>query len=107
VDGKPNTPDDIPLGSIDVTWSVDEFSTVYNDDDKDFVGSLTPTALFVPSFEGPNPKRKFSRNNYGEVWVVATAKSEKDPFGKPLTARSYLVVTVPTYRRWDQPEVSQ
>ncbi len=107
VDGKPNTADDIPLGSIDVTWSVAEFSTVYNDDDKDFVGSLTPAALFVPSFEGPNPKRKFSRNNYGEVWVVATAKSEMDPFGKPLTARSYLVVTVPTYRRWDQPEVSQ
>ncbi|MBT2187281.1 quinohemoprotein amine dehydrogenase subunit alpha [Sphingobium sp. H33] len=107
LDGKPNTADDIPLGSIDVTWSVQEFSTVTYDDDKDFVGTLSPAALFVPSVEGPNPKRRFSRNNYGEVWVVATAKSEKDAFGRPLTARSYLVVTVPTYKRWDQPEVSQ
>jgi quinohemoprotein amine dehydrogenase len=107
MDGKPSTPDDVALGPIDVTWSVEEFRTVNNDDDKDFVGSLTPAALFVPSFEGPNPKRRFSRNNYGEVWVVATAKNEKDMFGKPLTGRSYLVVTVPTYKRWDQPEVSQ
>ena len=27
--------------------------------------------------------------------------------GKPLAGRSYLVVTVPTYIRWDQPEVSK
>lgn len=47
------------------------------------------------------------RNNYGEVWVVATARSEKDKFGKPLAARAYLVTTVPAYKRWDQPEVSQ
>jgi quinohemoprotein amine dehydrogenase len=39
--------------------------------------------------------------------VVATAKSEKDKDGNPLAGRSYLVVTVPTYIRWDQPEVSQ
>lgn len=107
LDGKPNTGDDIPIGPVDVTWSVEEFATVTYDDDKDFVGTLSPAALFIPSFEGPNPKRRFGRNNYGEVWVVATAKTEKDSFGKPLSARSYLVVTVPTYRRWDQPEVSQ
>ena len=107
MDGKPNTPDDVALGPIDVTWSVEEFRTVTYDDDKDFVGTLTPAALFVPALEGPNPKRRFGRNNYGEVWVVATAKTEKDAFGKPLTGRSYLVVTVPSYKRWDQPEVSQ
>jgi quinohemoprotein amine dehydrogenase len=38
--------------------------------------------------------------------VVATAKSEKDKEGKPLVGKSYLVVTVPTYIKWDQPEVS-
>jgi len=107
IDGKPNTPDDVPMGTVDVTWSVEEFRTVTYDDDKDYVGTLTPAALFVPNLEGPNDQRRFSRNNYGEVWVVATAKTEKDSFGKPLSARSYLVVTVPSYRRWDQPEVSQ
>jgi quinohemoprotein amine dehydrogenase len=106
-DGKMHTPDDVELGPIDVTWSVEEYLSVYGDDDKDFVGTLSPTGLFTPALDGPNPKRKFSRNNYGDVWVVATAKSEKDKDGKPLAGRSYLVVTVPTYIRWDQPEVGK
>jgi quinohemoprotein amine dehydrogenase len=107
VDGKNNTADDVELGPIDVTWSMEEYLSVYGDDDKEFVGTLSPTGLFTPALDGPNPKRKFSRNNYGDVWVVATAKNEKDKDNKPLTGRSYLVVTVPTYIRWDQPEVSK
>jgi quinohemoprotein amine dehydrogenase len=106
-DDKLHTADDVELGSIDVTWSVEEYLSVYGDDDKDFVGTLSATGLFTPALDGPNPKRKFSRNNYGDVWVVATAKNEKDKDGKSLAGRSYLVVTVPTYIRWDQPEVSK
>jgi quinohemoprotein amine dehydrogenase len=104
-DGKPHTADDVDLGPLDVTWSVEEFMAVFGDDDKEFVGSLGASGFFTPSSDGPNPKRKFSRNNYGDVWVVATSKTEKDKDGKPLAGRSYLVVTVPTYIRWDQPEV--
>lgn len=100
-DGKVNTADDVELGPVDAEWSVEEFYAVYGDDDKDFVGSLSPSGFFTPSVEGPNPKRKFARNNYGDVWVVATYKGE----GKPLTAKSYLVVAIPLYVRWDQPEV--
>jgi len=107
-DDKLHTADDVELGPIDVTWSVEEYLAVYGDDDKNFVGELNQaTGLFTPALDGPNPKRKFSRNNYGDVWVVATAKNEKDKEGKALTGRSYLVVTVPTYIRWDQPEVSK
>jgi quinohemoprotein amine dehydrogenase len=106
-DGKSHTADDVELGPIDVTWSVEEFYSVYGDDDKDFVGTLSATGFFTPASDGPNPKRKFSRNNYGDVWVVATAKTEKDTDGKPLVGKAYLVVTVPQYMRWDQPEVSQ
>ena len=106
-DDKLHTPDDVELGPIDVTWSVEEYLSVYGDDDKEFVGTLSPTGLFTPALDGPNPQRKFSRNNYGDVWAVATAKNEKDKDGKPLTGRSYLVVTVPTYIKWDQPEVSK
>jgi quinohemoprotein amine dehydrogenase len=106
-DDKIHTADDVELGPIDVTWSVEEYLSVYGDDDKDFVGTLSPTGLFTPALDGPNPKRKFSRNNYGDVWVVATAKNEKDKEGKPLTGRSYLVVTVPMYIHWDQPEVTK
>ncbi len=106
-DGKPRTADDVEIGPIDVTWSVEEFYAVLGDDDKEFVGSLSNTGLFTPNIDGPNPQRKFGRNNYGDVWVVATAKNEKDKDGKPLNAKSYLIVTVPTYIRWDQPEVSR
>lgn len=106
-DGKPRTDDDVALGPVAVTWSMEEFHTVTYDDDTKFVGDLSPTALFTPSVEGPNPKRRFSRNNYGEVWVVATAKNDKDKFGKPLIGKAYLVVTVPTYKRWDHAEITQ
>jgi quinohemoprotein amine dehydrogenase len=106
-DGKPHTADDVELGPIDVKWSVEEFYSTYGDDDREFVGSLSSTGLFTPSSDGPNPQRKFSRNNYGDVWVVATAKDEKDKEGKPLEGKSYLVVTVPTYIKWDQPEVGE
>ncbi len=106
-DGKPRTDDDVALGPVPVTWSMEEFHTVTYDDDTNFVGDLSATALFTPSVEGPNPKRRFGRNNYGEVWIVATAKDDKDKFGKPLVGKAYLVVTVPTYRRWDQAETTQ
>ena len=106
-DGKPNTADDIALGPIEAEFSIEEFHAVYGDDDKDFIGTLSKDGYFTPASEGPNPKRKHSRNNYGDVWVVATAKNEKDKEGKPLIAKSYLVVTVPLYAVWDQPEVAQ
>ncbi len=106
-DGKLHTADDVELGPVEVNWSVEEFIAVFGDDDKEFVGSLSSNGLFTPNIDGPNPQRKFSRNNYGDVWVVATAKNEKDKDGKPLSGKSYLIVTVPTYIRWDQPEVSQ
>lgn len=107
LDGKPYTSDDVALGPVDVNWTMEEFQTVYYDDDTKYVGTLSPTALFTPAIDGPNPERKWGRNNYGEVWVVATAKSEKDALGKPLTAKSFMIVTVPAYKRWDQPEVAK
>jgi len=106
-DDKNYTADDVELGAIDVTWKVEEFMAVYGDDDKDFVGTLNDSGFFTPASDGPNPKRKFMRNNYGDIWVVATSKNVKDKDGNPFVGRSYLVVTVPLYIRWDQPEVAQ
>jgi quinohemoprotein amine dehydrogenase len=107
-DNKPQTPDDIDLGPIDVEWSIEEFPSNFDDDDKNFIGALSKDGFFSPAVEGPNPKRKFNRNNYGEVWVVASYKPKdaaKD--ARPMTARCYLVVTVPLYVKWDQPEVAR
>ena len=105
-DGKPNTPDDIELGPVAATYKVEEFVASYGDDDTHFVGTVdAKTGLFTPGSDGPDPKRKSMRNNYGDVWVTGTYLP---PGGKtPLVGRSYLVVTVPTYQNWDQPEVGQ
>lgn len=110
LDAKPNTADDIRIGPVKSDWSMEEFYAIYGDDDIDFVGKLDKNGYFTPNVEGPNPKRKFSRNNYGDVWAVATyrgddAAVQKD--GKPLTAKCYLIVTVPLYMKWDQPELAQ
>lgn len=105
-DGKPQTGDDVRIGVVPADWTMEEFITVFGDDDKDFVGRVGENGFFTPASDGPNPKRKFGRNNYGDVWVVATARGLKDKDGNALTGRSHLRVTVPTYIRWDQPEVS-
>jgi len=105
-DGVPGTEDDIELGFVPAEWKLEEFVASYGDDDVNFVGTIDPkSGLFTPALEGPSPKRQFSRNNYGDVWAQATYK----PAGaaKPATGRSYLVVTVPNYMQWDQPEVGQ
>ena len=105
-DGKQGTADDIELGLVKASWKLEEFVATIGDDDVEFVGNLDPAnGLFTPALDGPNPKRKFGRNNYGDVWVVATYK----PAGaeKPVTGRSYLIVAIPQYLRWDQPEVAQ
>ena len=71
-DNKPDTPDDIDLGLVDATWSLEEFAATYDDDDIKFVGEIDKsTGRFTPNIEGPNTARKGSRNNIGDVYVVA------------------------------------
>jgi quinohemoprotein amine dehydrogenase len=109
-DGIPGTADDVSLGPVSANWSLEEFMTTPDDDDVKYVGVINPeTGLFTPSIEGPNPKRQKASNNFptenwGDVWVDAAYKTAS---GQSLKARSYLVVTVPDYIQFDQPEVSQ
>lgn len=108
-DGQPDTDDDLALGPVTAAWSLEEFISGPNDDDVKFVGKINDAGLFTPALEGPNPDRKkqynnFGTDNYGDVWVDASYKPENGP---SLKARSFLVVTVPQYIHYDQPEVSQ
>ncbi len=103
-DGKPDTKDDLALGPFDVTWSIEEYTATFDDDDKQYVGTLDDNGLFTPNVDGPNPKRKNNADNYGDVWVVATLKL---PDGKTIRGRAHLLVTVPLYIKFDQPEVAQ
>ena len=87
-DGKAHTPDDVELGPVDVTWSLEIFYAPEGSK-TDFVGKLSSTGFFTPDAGNAN-------NNY-DMWVIATARSEKDKDGKPLVGKAYMVVTVPTY----------
>ena len=98
-DGKPDTKDDVNLGPVDASWTLEEYTATFDDDDRKFVGEVAnTTGLFTPALDGPNPNRSGNRNNVGDVWVVAT---HKPATGEPLRGRAHLVVTVPLYMRWD------
>ena len=103
-DGRTDTADDIELGLVDVRWSMEEYAATYDDDDIKFVGKLDErTGRFTPNIDGPNPARSGSRNNIGDVWVVARYDVETAG-GKPASnyrARAHLLVTVPLYMRFD------
>jgi quinohemoprotein amine dehydrogenase len=108
-DGKAHTADDIELGPVSAKWAIEEFYSTPEDDDTKFVGSIDDSGFFIPNVEGPNPARKkqannIGTNNFGDVWVAA---SYTTPEGAQLKAKSYLVVTVPNYSLYDQPEVAQ
>jgi quinohemoprotein amine dehydrogenase len=103
-DGKPNTADDFKLGPLNVTWALEEFTATLDDHDLEYVGRIDDTGLFTPNVDGPNPKRPGNANNIGDVWVIAIHKTAD---GRTLRARAHLLVTVPLYMRYDQPEVAQ
>jgi quinohemoprotein amine dehydrogenase len=103
-DGRDDTADDIDLGLVPATWSLEEFAAIYDDDDVKFVGAIdAKTGRFTPAIDGPNPARTGQRNNIGDVYAVATYTAEASG-GKPaktLRARAHLLVTVPLYMRWE------
>ena len=103
-DGKPDTGDDLDLGYVDVTWTVEEYAAVFDDNDTEYVGSLDENGLFHPALDGPNPDRLGSRNNVGDVWAVATWRG---PGGEEIRGRAHLIVTVPLYMRWEPWRVQQ
>jgi quinohemoprotein amine dehydrogenase len=87
-DGQPHTPDDVELGPVDVTWSLEEMYALPGASTT-AVGQISPTGLFTPATVG--------RANNHDVWVIAKAANEKDKNGRPLVGKAYMVVSVPTY----------
>jgi quinohemoprotein amine dehydrogenase len=102
-DKRPNTADDVELGSVPVSWSLEEFPVTIDDDDIRYVGKIDNRGLFTPNVEGPNAERSGNRNNFGDVRVVATFTGQGAE--RALKATSHLIVTVPLYVRWAQMEI--
>lgn len=95
-DGQPGTDDDVRLGAVPATWSVDNHDEKAKAaDDVRFAGVMEPHGQFLPNFAGPNPARK-GLNNVGDLKVTATVVDG----GKTLSADGRLVVTV---QRWNTP----
>lgn len=93
-DGAVGTGDDIEIGRVPAAWKVAELASSNEDHDVEFVGTIDGNGLFTPGNEGPNPKRFMQENNMGDVWVTA---SHSVPGGGTLSARGYLLATIPLY----------
>ena len=93
-DGAAGTGDDIEIGRVPAAWKVVELASSNEDHDAEFVGAIDRNGLFTPGDEGPNPKRFMQENNMGDVWVTASYAA---PGGGTLSARGYLLATIPLY----------
>jgi quinohemoprotein amine dehydrogenase len=93
-DGAAGTGDDIEIGRVPAAWRVVELASSNEDADAEFVGTIDRNGLFTPGDEGPNPKRFMQENNMGDVWVTAAYDA---PGGGTLSARGYLLATIPLY----------
>ncbi|WP_152632455.1 quinohemoprotein amine dehydrogenase subunit alpha [Aliarcobacter butzleri] len=101
IDGKLGTSDDINIGKIDASWSIEPFDEkAKEDEDAKYVGTMdSVTGRFTPSFAGPNSLRKFSTNNAGNIKVVATYKDAN----KTYKADSHMMVTI---QKWVNPPIN-
>ena len=78
-----------PLGYLPAaTWRVEPFNEdAVKDADVDFAGTMDPaTGVFSPAGAGPNPDRRQSTNNAGNLKVVGTAGD--------VSGDAQLIVTV-------------
>ena len=90
-DGEAGTEDDQRIGVLEAAWSVENFDEVAAAlEDAKYAGTIGPSGLFSPAGAGPNPARKMSTNNAGNLTVVAVV----DDNGKTVEGRAQLFVTV-------------
>ena len=90
---------EVRLGMMPAAWSVlpfDKQATSAND--VGFAGTIDQNGRYTPAGAGPNPERKFSGNNVGNLFVVARVKDGE----REVEGRSHLIVTV---QRWNTPPI--
>jgi quinohemoprotein amine dehydrogenase len=101
-DGRPGTADDVRLGRVPVSWTIEEYPVTNDDDDIHFIGAIDASGLFTPSIDGPNPERSGNRNNIGDAYVIASYRAPGAAAdATPVRGRAHLLVTVPNYMQWD------
>lgn len=98
-DGKAGTEDDLRIGVMPASWSVENFNELAAEmDDVKFAGAMQADGLFMPAGAGPNPERRYQTNNVGDLTVKAIV-TDAD---KELEGKGHLIVTV---QRWNDPPI--
>lgn len=99
-DRKAGTGDDLRIGIFSTQWSVDNLNAnAVAMKDVNFAGTIdAASGLFTPGPAGPNKKRKFGTNNFGELKVIATIEDGK----RKVTGMAPLIVTT---QRWNDPPI--
>jgi quinohemoprotein amine dehydrogenase len=98
-DGTLGTDDDVRLGTMKATWSVEDNGAIAKElHDAKFAGVMKPSGLFMPAAAGPNPKRPYRTNNAGDLTVRASVNDG----GKSVVGTAHLVVSV---QRWRNPPI--
>lgn len=97
-DGKAGTEDDFRIGVMPAKWSVEPFNEVSaHDQDVKFAGLMdAESGIFVPGDAGPNPARRMSASNVGNLKVVA----ELAQGSERLRGEGQVIVAPP---RWNNP----
>ncbi len=97
-DGEAGTDDDLRIGMMPARWHVEPFDEAAEADrDTHFAGSMdAATGVFTPAAAGPNPERRMSTNNAGNLRVVAELQEDD----RQLRGDGQLIVTV---QRWNNP----
>ncbi|WP_370463934.1 quinohemoprotein amine dehydrogenase subunit alpha [Oceanospirillum sediminis] len=95
-DGKPGTEDDIRLGYMPASWSLKPFDEIAeHDGDIKYAGTIDDRGIFTPGDAGPNPERKMSTNNVGNLTVTGTVHDGN----QVVSGDSHLLVTVQKFVR--------
>jgi quinohemoprotein amine dehydrogenase len=100
-DGNANTPDDVEIGPVVATWSVAPWDEkAVEDQDLRFAGAMDKdSGIFTPAAAGPNPARKYTTNNAGNLKVIASWNADDK---HAVTGEGRLLVTV---QRWNNPPI--
>ncbi len=89
----------VRLGPVTATWSLEPFNAeAARRGDVRFAGTLNQNGRFLPAEGGPDPRRQFSADNTGDLFVVAAHMEG----GTAVTGRAHLIVTV---QRWINPPI--
>ena len=95
-DGEPGTADDLRLGYMPAQWSLKPFDEIAeHDNDIQYAGTIDDRGIFTPGDAGPNPERKMSTNNVGNLTVIGTVQDGD----QKISGESHLLVTVQKFVR--------